>query len=296
MNLTVPEWVAKGRNKSVRAERELLAADLTSLTGDKYIPEDGENKEIVSLMADVPAINSDDLEHAVNCQYVLNTKSSPSYIDQDEETRRKKLRAFVLKDKAVHLCEETVYSKTKKWMDRTVISSIKKEKFIRMVAIFAIKKSADEEVWDKIHYMFDKRTMLAGNKQFDERHLEHYFDKIEEDKAAGHEAYEIYDMWHRKYARHYAQNSGQIMTLIKTSILKGIKPSNCSQALEVLGKKTAPVTSNSLQYALMEVEQLNRQKEKAGANSDMDFDRDRFANIDDNVRYTGTTQWGDEEE
>lgn len=246
-------------------------------------------------MDTVPAIDSSDIEHAINCPHLLNTKSSPSYINQPEETRRSKLRSFVLKDKAVHLYEKIAYSKTKKWMDRTVVSASRKEKFIRMIAIFAIKNSADDEFWDKIHYIFDKRTMLGGNKQFDERHLEHYLDKVEEDKAAGHEAYEIYDRWHKKYAKNYAQNSGQIMTLIKTSILKGIKPSNCAQALNVLGKKSAPITSNSLQYALMEVDQLNRQKEKAGANSDMDFDKERFANIGDDFSYDSADKiWGDE--
>ena len=291
-NTPLSKWISSGRNKTVRAGREQIVEDMLSLVGEVYIENPKDSPAIQHIMSAIPAIDESDAVHATECEYMLKKPSLPEYVNLDETSRLERISTLMLKDKAVHHYENLFAKKLHKWFDRTVISGKAKRNLLRTLSIFYIKNGATSEMLEDLEYVFDKRTMLASNKTFTETHLEHYLDRIEADKHAGQEAYKIYDAWHRRYSGRYVQTPGQIMPLIKDSLLKGVSVNDCSQALELLGKKSAPVTSNSMQYALMEARELARSKRESGAHgSEVEFDGDKFVDIDDNHNYGSVDSW-----
>lgn len=152
------------------------------------------------------------------------------------------------------------------WGSRSTVSQASLRS-AREVVTKALANGVDEE---KIKYAFSHRTLLSSKKKVDAPMLAKALERVEADKRAGSLAVQLFQPWYDKwYVGRYTQPPGQIIPLLKSALLSGIPTKQLGIAIDAMGRSQQVFTAPSLQYAIMQAEKAAKNREAAGAHSDL---------------------------
>lgn len=139
---------------------------------------------------------------------------------------------------------------------------------------------------EDLKYVITHRTLLASKKVISLQQLDEALAKLPEDKEAGRNARQIFELWYDQwYKDRYTQTPGQIVVAVKNALLLGVTVPVLSEAMNILGRRQQVITGPSLQYAIAQAAKNQDKRMNTGSHAGL-IDKQTRQDIFKNNRET----------